>query len=222
MPSIYGEYLEGYGRGWHRPWLVFISLLSCFWMAHWAMQIRIETGPFVCQAVSGSRYRGSIEIEGLFWTADLEAGLACAHRHGRRVLVAFHGLLDTNARLNEVTAFREPPVQLALRQYVLVKLYVDYVPEEFYQQKPSQQERRRDGEANGQFEAQHFHTLQEPMYVVLEPKRNAPFVIIGRYEVGLLTDPWQFVRFLRAPHLRPQEDRFRKILNKLQGVERAP
>jgi hypothetical protein len=177
-----------------------------------------DKGQVVCPVVPGSRYRAAVEVDGLYWTADLEAGLACALKHDRRVLVAFHGMLDVNARVNEVEGFRERAVKAGLSRYVLIKLYTDYVPAEYFQRQPTEQARREDGLANLEFEKRYFNTSQEPLYVVLQPKGRTSFGLVGVYERGLITDSGEFVRFLHNPRPAPREAFFSSVIKKLRQI----
>jgi hypothetical protein len=221
MPSVYASQVEAYGRRWHRPWVVLFILLTSFWVVDWLThQLREETQP-VCEPRAGSRYRAAVEIDGLLWTADVEAALACALNRNRRVLVAFHGVTDVNAKLNE-TMFRERVVKAGLKRYVLVMLYTDYVPADYYRRAPTEQERREDAMANQEFERLHFRTVQAPMYVILQPKRTGKFEVVGSYEVSLFTDSARFVRFLRDPRRPPDEAFWGNFINKLSRAARVP
>ena len=222
MPSAYAGQVKEYGRRWQRPWLGLLVVLASIWAMHLLRRVQTDKGQFVCQAVPGSRYRAAVEVDGLYWSADLEAGLACALKHDRRVLVAFHGMLDTNAKYNEREVFPERAVKAGLSRYVLVKLYIDYVPAEYYQRQPTEQSRREDGLANMEFEKQYFNTSQEPLYVVLQPTGHASFGLVGTYEGGLITDSGKFVSFLHNPRPTPREAFFSSIINKLRQTAGIP
>jgi hypothetical protein len=222
MPSLYARQLEAYGRRWHRPWLAFLIVVASFRAVHWLAHEMREEARGICAPLTGSRYLAAVEIDGLLWTADFQAALACARNHDRRILIAFHGLIDTNARLNEVTVFREWAVQSGLRRYVLVKLYLDFVPAEYYRQPPTQQDQRQDAAANMEFEKQHFHTAQEPLYVVLQPRRNGGVELVGSYDEGRITDAARFARFLRDPRRPPPDDFWSTITDKLRQLGVMP
>jgi hypothetical protein len=222
MPSAYADQVKEYGRQWYRPWLGLLVVLASVWAMHLLKSLLTDKGQIVCQAVPGSRYRAAVEVDGLYWTADLEAGLACALKHDRRVLVAFHGMLDTNARFNEVNVFSERAVKAGLSRYVLVKLYIDYVPAEYYQRQPTEQVRREDGLANMKFEQRYFNTSQEPLYVVLQPRGRASFGLVGVYEEALITDSGNFVRLLHNPRPAPREAFFSSVISKLRQLAGIP
>jgi hypothetical protein len=197
MESVYADRLQSYGRHWHYPWLIWLAftaaLLGLCSLAHRGA----PTAPLRCDQRPGTRFRAGVAIDGLAWTADLEAALACASRHGRRVFVAFHAEIDTAARFNEVTAFRDPDVRSAFDRYVLVMLYMDSVPACFYGQAPSRREREEDGAVNAAFEQSLFDTAQEPLYVILQRAPNGQFEILDVYDETRITDASRFVRFLR-------------------------
>jgi hypothetical protein len=130
--------------------------------------------------------------------------------------------LDTNAKIHDVTVFREQVVKSGLRRYVLVKLYIDYVPDAYYQHKPTLEDRRKDGMANMTFEQQQFNTCEEPMYAVLQPKRNGKFEVVGLFREGRITDSARFVGFLRDPRPRRPEDLWREIMNKRRQLGGIP
>jgi Thioredoxin-like len=199
MVSPYINRVESYGGHWHRPWFIFLFLLTVPLLLHWLMREKSPEAQFVCESLPGSRYRAAVEIDDLKWTGDMEAALACAFKEGRRVFVAFHAVTDVNARVNEVTVFRDSRVKLAIRDYALVMLYVDLVPDRFYRQEPDRQAQRKDGEANFKFLEQHFQTAQEPLYAVLQPTANGDFEIVGQYDEARINDLNLFVQFLKNP-----------------------
>src|ERR1043166_6540759 len=111
------------------------------------------------------RYNGGIEIDegsGLRWTGDIEMALMRASKHGKRVFVAFEGLIDVNCRLNRVNYFNQKPVREALGQYVLVSLHIDRVPDRFYVKEPPRGDGDADAEANAKFLQETFETITEP------------------------------------------------------------
>ncbi len=199
MASIYANQVQEYGHRWHWPWLAFLFLLTLFWALNGLMRDNINQSEVICTQGNGSRFRPAVEMDGLIWTADIDAALACGLKHDCPVLVAFHAITDCNARKNEINVFRQHRVKSAMRRYVLVMLETDYVPEQFYVKKPDDDDSRKDGEANLNFEVQHFSTVQEPLYAVLQPQGDGNFKILGQYEGGLIDKPLEFIRFLSDP-----------------------
>jgi hypothetical protein len=221
MASIYASQVKEYGRSWYRPWSVLVIFLTLSWALQWLVRDNADEAQVVCEHLEGSRYRAAVEIDGLVWTADMDTALACAVKHDRRVLVAFHAITDTNARLHEVTIFRDQRAQSAMRRYVLVMLQIDFVSEHFYLRKPDQEDQRKDGEANLEFEQQIFNTVQEPLYVVLQPKGSGEFEIVGEFDEGQINEPTRFVQFLRNPAAWP-DGFWRNAMNKLRQFARVP
>jgi hypothetical protein len=199
MVSPYSDLVESVGRQWCRPWLFLLLLLTLPLLWYFLMLETPSKAQFVCKNLPGNRYRADVHIDDLVWTGDMEVALQCAFKQGRQVFVAFHAVTDTNARFNEVNVFRDKRVKLAFKDYALVMLYVDLVPDCFYRQMPDWHAQRKDGEANMKFLEQRFHTAQEPLYVVLQPTVNGDFEIIGEYDEARINDLELFVQFLQDP-----------------------
>ena len=197
MGSIYANRVKTYGHHWYRPWLVFVFFLVVLFVLNWLAREEPPVAQVVCDNLPWSPYRAAVEVDGLVWTADIDAALACARKQDRRVFVAFHAKSDTNSLVNERTVFRDHRVKSALRGHVLVMLYIDFVPECYYQRRTDQEVQRRDGEANYRFEEQRFQTAQEPLYVVLQPEADGEFKIVAEYDETRIQDVNRFVRFLQ-------------------------
>ena len=56
-----------------------------------------------------------------------------------------------------------------------------------------------DGDANCRFEQQIFDTIQEPMYVIVDPMDRRHFRVVAKCEVGIIDNVDEFTRFLRDP-----------------------
>ena len=98
--------------------------------------------------------------------------------------------------------FSKPEVQKAFAPYVVVQLYTDTVPREFYKAEVGQDVARRtaDAQENVTFGRQVFGTLQLPLYVVLEPRLDGKIDIMGAYKGrAVITDPAPFIEFLKNP-----------------------
>ncbi len=208
MDLPYVDRVRTYGRHWHRPWLAFLAVCAVLWGIH-ALTLLEQPRKFpvataACEPRPDSRYRPRVDIAGLPWTADIEAALACGARQGRRVFVAFSGVSNANAKLNEVHAFPDATVKSALDGYILLMVYIDRVPDQFYRRKPEWEDARKDGEDNQKFQVKHFQDLVIPLYAVVQPKSEEDFEIIGRY-AGRIVDVDTFVRFLRDPAAARQE-----------------
>jgi hypothetical protein len=204
MESTYLSQVQAYGQRWHRPWLGFLLCLALLWALYWLTHGNSEETDGVqvlCEQVEGSRYRAAVNRDGLSWTADLEAALACGLKHERRVFLAFHGLTDCDSERN-AAMFSNHRVKAALKRHVLVMLYTDVVPDRFYRQEPNFLDQRKDAEANLKFREATFTGYWSRVYVVLEPREVGEFEILGEYGETVITDPVHFVRFLHDP--RPQ------------------
>jgi hypothetical protein len=90
-------------------------------------------------------------------------------------------------------------VRNRLKQFVLVQLYVDVVPDKFYREAPADKESEADGESNYEFERKHFETMQVPLYVIVKPKAGDSFDVAAAYDEGKITDENAFVGFLDKP-----------------------
>jgi thiol:disulfide interchange protein DsbD len=139
------------------------------------------------------------------WTGNLERGLAEARAKGGLVFVDFTGVTCTNCDYNESNVFTRPDVRELLRQYTLVKLYTDRVPNKLY---PPEERRRfgtstaqqkADARANYAFQAEKFNDTRLPLYVILQPLADGGFKEVARYDEGKINDPEGFVEFLGGP-----------------------
>jgi hypothetical protein len=199
MPSIYANQVQRFGHGWYWPWLTLLLFLTFSWALHSMFGDEVATAQVVCEQVAESKYQAAVEIDGLFWTGDINAALACGFKHDRQVLIAFHGVTDVNARINEVKVFREPNVQAAMKRYIPVMLYSDLIPKSFYITDPDSEAQLNDAAANADFEQKVFNTLQEPLYAVLQPTEKGKFRIVGEYAEARIYEPARFISFLRHP-----------------------
>ena len=129
------------------------------------------------------RFEPAVTLKGmpeLRWTADLDAALCEATRDRKLVFVVFDAQTDTNARHNEITVFARQDVRRLLKRYVLVKLYLDRVPDAFYRQTPTEKQGLEDAEANRNFENATFFTEVTPFYVILAPADSGRFEVIDK------------------------------------------
>lgn len=161
------------------------------------LQWRPQQVPAACEHRPGSRFRAAVEEDGLIWTADLNAALARARKRGQRVLVSVEAITDVNCLVNKRNVFTKPEVKKALAPYVLVVLYIDAIPDRYYLTEPQQEEQGRDGRANSEFIQRAFNTMQEPLYVTLDPKNDGAFDIVEIYEEAMIRNRAEFIRFLR-------------------------
>jgi hypothetical protein len=105
-----------------------------------------------------------------------------------------------NCVLNERSFFSLPEVKAEFAKYTLLKMYTDTVPKRYYPPEQAKAVTRdkqiEDAEANKAFQQQQFNTAELPLYVVIEPTETG-FKELGRYNVGLIRDKQDFLKFLR-------------------------
>jgi thiol:disulfide interchange protein DsbD len=127
---------------------------------------------------------------------DLPAAMRQARAAGRPVFIDFTGVRCTNCRYNENNVFPKPQVWSQMEQYERVQLYTDEVPARVFTTPPSDDDRRREAEANGEFKFKVFEDVSLPQYVVLVPRANGRWVARA-YPEGKINDPAAFAAFLQ-------------------------
>src|SRR5262249_28065924 len=109
------------------------------------------------------------------WTANLKKALDEGLSKKKLVFGDFTGVTCTNSKINEKNVFPRPEIKDLLKQYSLLKLYTDKVPNRFYSPQEiaqfgaSTSKQREDAEANLKFQRETFDTEQLPLYVILQP-----------------------------------------------------
>lgn len=142
------------------------------------------------------------------WTGNLQAALERARRDRRLVFVDFTGETCTNCKINEESVFPRYDIDQALRQFELVQLYTDKVPNKYYPPQvlealgPGVARQRADAKVNLEFQREAFGTEQLPLYVILEPLADGRVAVRGVYSEGKINDEAAFARFLRQPLAR--------------------
>jgi thiol:disulfide interchange protein len=137
------------------------------------------------------------------WGGDLLKGLADAKTKRKLVFVDFTGVSCTNCKLNERDVFPNPLVKEFMKQYELVALYTDKVPDKFYPPKVRAKlngvaRQHEDAQKNLQFQRNEFNTESLPLYVILQPQADGGYRELARYE-GRILDQGEFVDFLEKP-----------------------
>lgn len=99
--------------------------------------------------------------------------------------------------------FSKAPIQELFKNYIVVQLYTDVVPDEFYApdlrsafQGTSRQD--KDAKVNFNFQGRHFE-LQLPLYLVLEPQLDEKVNVVGIYPEGTINNEPGFIEFLKNP-----------------------
>lgn len=139
------------------------------------------------------------------WKGNLQDGLREALAKHKLVFVDFTGKTCTNCKINEREIFPRPLINALMKKYVLVQMYTDVVPNEFYP--PEQQaefgtstaKQRADAETNLEFQKKFFDTEQLPLYVILKPLPGGKFEEVARYEEGKINNEIAFATFLKKP-----------------------
>jgi thiol:disulfide interchange protein DsbD len=137
------------------------------------------------------------------WVGDLNKGLAQAKEKRKLVFVDFTGVTCTNCKLNERDVFPNPVVKDLMKQYELVALYTDRVPDKLYPPKERSKlngvsRQTKDAKKNLQFQREEFDTEELPLYVILEPKADGGYRELARYH-GRIINQGEFVDFLEKP-----------------------
>lgn len=133
----------------------------------------------------------------LAWSGDLRRALDDARSRGGLVFVDFTGVTCTNCKLNERDVFIKPEVKDLFKQYSLVQVYTDTVPEFLYDRDPGLDRRDADARANARFQLAAFGTEQLPLYVILKPEPSGMTSVVGVYKEGKINNEAAFVQFLR-------------------------
>jgi thiol:disulfide interchange protein len=130
-------------------------------------------------------------------SADLRGTLDDARAKGKRVFVDFTGVTCTNCKLNEQNVFPKPEVKELFKQYSLVQMYTDTIPEIFYESAPGISRQNADARVNLKFELDAFGEEQLPLYVILKPEPNGKATVLGVYNEGKINNEAAFIEFLK-------------------------
>src|SRR5262249_41814115 len=128
-----------------------------------------------------------------------------ARTNKRLVFLDFTGETCTNCKLNEANVFPKSEIKKLLRQYSLVQLFTDKVPDKYYSAAEqaefgsSTTRQRADAADNLRFQRQRFDTEKLPLYVILKPLADGKFQVVDRYDEGKINDEGAFARFLSQP-----------------------
>jgi thiol:disulfide interchange protein DsbD len=137
------------------------------------------------------------------WQGKLEPALAEAVEKNRLVFIDFTGVTCTNCDYNESNVFIKPEIKELFRKYVLVKLYTDRVPNQYYTPEEqssfgdSTEQQKADAAKNQNFKTDTFNDIRLPLYVILQPLPGGGFKEVSRYDEGKINDPKKFELFLR-------------------------
>ncbi|MEZ6143603.1 MAG: cytochrome c biogenesis protein CcdA [Zavarzinella sp.] len=133
------------------------------------------------------------------WSGDLKRSIDQARAKNQHILIDFTGVTCANCKLNEANVFPLGDVTALMKKYVLVQLYTDTIPQEFYDKETSQELREKNAETNLKFARDVFGSEQLPLYVILKPKSDDTIEVVGIYREGKINDIEGFKKFLADP-----------------------
>jgi thiol:disulfide interchange protein DsbD len=143
---------------------------------------------------------------GLAWSGNLKAAIDEARRQKKLIFVDFTGEICTNCSLNEHNVFSKPEIRSLFQPYLLVQLYTDKVPDQFYSTAARRTFRgsvtRQSNDAkmvNLPFQRANFGSEQLPLYVILQPLPDNTIRVVGRYDEGKINNEAAFAEFLKEP-----------------------
>jgi thiol:disulfide interchange protein DsbD len=143
-------------------------------------------------------------------TANLPAAVAEARAQRqksgqpKRIFVDFTGVTCKNCRQNEQHVFPKPSIHKLFEPYLIVKLYTDTVPKEYYaaevqsELKRSAARQESDADVNLKFQRRLFGTEQLPLYVILEAQLDETVIAVAVYDEGRINNEGAFAEFLRG------------------------
>jgi thiol:disulfide interchange protein DsbD len=142
------------------------------------------------------------------WTGNLEHAVKQALEYRKktgqpkRIFVDFTGMTCTNCKINENDVFSKSEIRKLFEQYILVQLFTDRVPNEFYAPEDQNDRARQIFDAqdvNLEFQRKAFNDEKLPLYVILEPVDENTILFFGPYREGKINDVTGFAEFLRSP-----------------------
>ena len=190
------------------PWRIMFALTSLA-LAVYLLPALFSSGPRERNRPGGTVYAwvdafllpepSAAEVVGgdLAWSADLRRALDNARAKGGRVFVDFTGVTCSNCKLNEREVFTKPAVREQFKQYSLVQIYTDTIPDVFYESPPGLDRQTADAKVNKLFQKNAFGEEQLPLYVILKPEPNGKTSVVGIYDEGKINKELEFIEFLK-------------------------
>ncbi len=121
----------------------------------------------------------------------------------RRIFVDFTGLNCTNCRINEKSVFSKRYVREIMDKYLIVKLYADAVPFQYFAPEVranlTVDRQKAYARANLEFEKKIFNNEQLPLYAILEPQADGKIKVLAAYDEGRINNETAFTEFLTDP-----------------------
>jgi hypothetical protein len=177
--------------------LIAIALLAFQGMPT-PIQERVGDGKSIKAPTSRPEYKKTVELsqaKGVMVTGSLQAGLFDAAKDGKMVFLAFLGATDPNSLL-DLETFANPAAKEAMKSFILIVLFADVVPDEFFDKKLSSEQRSEEGIANQNFQTVNLSTRQIPLHVILTPVDDGRFSVVSQYEKAIGDQLESFVAFL--------------------------
>jgi len=104
----------------------------------------------------------------LDWYRNIDEAWEEANTTGKPIFIDFTGVNCTNCRYNEKNVFTKPAVRNQMKDYVLLQLYTDNVPEEGLSFAESQAQ----GKFNSSLQGGTFGDITNPFYAIIIPKKG--------------------------------------------------
>jgi len=137
-----------------------------------------QVGEFVAM-LQGAISQHVAEAE-LDWHSSYAKAWAKAVEQRKPLLIAFESLNNTTSFANRKYAFPMPPVRKEMERYVLLSLYVDFVPLR------TSPDPVKEAERNSHWQNKTFQDLASPLYVAFAPDPEVPFTDDGAFNGAVL------------------------------------
>lgn len=147
-------------------------------LASWGFTAYLIPGLFGAPVKAISAFAPPLPIEGREIFDDYEEGLAYAHQENKPILLDFTGVGCVNCRKMEAYVLSNPEVQIRLKNYVLIELYVDI--------------KGGVGEKNSRIQQEKYGANAQPYYIQLSPNGE---MISQPYAFSI--DPEKFMEWLK-------------------------
>ncbi|MBI1830733.1 MAG: hypothetical protein HYR84_04700 [Planctomycetes bacterium] len=120
----------------------------------------------------------------------------------KRIFIDFTGVSCTNCKINEKSVFTKTQIAPLFEPYIVVKLFTDTVPPQYYAKELANVSSRTQHDAekvNLAFQKKVFGTEQLPLYAVIEPQANGRIRIVGVFPKARIDNEAEFAEWLKNP-----------------------
>ncbi len=135
----------------------------------------------------------------LTWRTDFSTALKQAKEKNQFVFIDFTGERCINCRINEKEIFTRQDVKKCFKQYILLSLYCDSIPQNYYTKAVDEDRRDDDAAENLKLEKKVFQTEVLPLYAIVKPVQGDQFEVIQVHDQGRIKNVEAFLKFLTAP-----------------------